>query len=155
MTLIKEKKVSSILTGVSGEYFAAAELSRRGYIASITLRNTKGIDIVASNEEGSKTINIQVKTSSKSTKGWILNKKAEEMDDKNMFYIFVRLNELEERPQFHIVPTSFVANQVKKGHQNWLDTPGKNGRKRKDSNMRKFEDPENKFLDKWELLGLD
>ena len=40
-----EKKVSSILTGVSGEYFAAAELSRRGYVASITLRNTKGIDI--------------------------------------------------------------------------------------------------------------
>ena len=36
---------SSILTGVSGEYFAAAELSRRGYVASITLRNTKGIDI--------------------------------------------------------------------------------------------------------------
>ena len=39
----KDKKVSSILTGVAGEYFAAAELSRRGYVASITLRNTKGI----------------------------------------------------------------------------------------------------------------
>ena len=138
MALKKEIKVSSILTGVSGEYFAAAELSRRGYIASITLRNTKGIDIVASNEVGSKTINIQVKTSSKSTKGWILSKKAEEMDDKNMFYIFVRLNELDERPQFHIVPTTFVANKVRKGHQNWLDTPGIGGRKRKDSNIRKF-----------------
>ena len=57
----KDKKVSSILTGVAGEYFAAAELSRRGYVASITLRNTKGIDIIATNEEGSKTINIQVK----------------------------------------------------------------------------------------------
>jgi hypothetical protein len=39
--MAKIKKVSSILTGVSGEYFAAAELSRRGYIASITLRNNK------------------------------------------------------------------------------------------------------------------
>ena len=155
MALKKETKVSSILTGVSGEYFAAAELSRRGYIASITLRNTKGIDIVASNEEGSKTINIQVKTSSKSTRGWILNKKAEKMDDMNMFYIFVRLNELDERPQFHIVPTSHVANKVRKGHQNWLDTPGRGGIKRKDTDMRKFEDPENKYLDKWELLGLD
>ena len=72
----KDKKVSSILTGVSGEYFAAAELSRRGHIASITLRNTKGIDIVASSEDGSKTINIQVKTRSKNTKGWMLNKKS-------------------------------------------------------------------------------
>ena len=149
------KKVSSILTGVSGEYFAAAELSRRGYISSITLRNTKGIDIVASNEVGSKTINIQVKTSSKTTKGWILNKKAEKMNDKNMFYIFVRLNEVDERPEFHIVPTSYVANKVKKGHQSWLDTPGRGGRKRKNTDMRKFEDNENEFLDKWELLGLD
>ena len=71
----KDKKVSSILTGVAGEYFAAAELSRRGYVASITLRNTKGIDIIATNEEGSKTINIQVKTSGLKTRGWILNKK--------------------------------------------------------------------------------
>jgi hypothetical protein len=55
------KKVSSILIGVSGEYFVAAELSRRGYVASITLRNTRGIDIVASNENGNKTVNIQVK----------------------------------------------------------------------------------------------
>ena len=40
---MSNNKVSSILVGVAGEYFAAAELSRRGYIASITLRNTKGI----------------------------------------------------------------------------------------------------------------
>ena len=32
-----------ILVGVSGEYFVAAELSRRGFVASITLRNTRGL----------------------------------------------------------------------------------------------------------------
>tara|TARA_Y100001935_G_C16975790_1_gene346321 strand:- start:61 stop:420 length:360 start_codon:yes stop_codon:yes gene_type:complete len=119
------------------------------------LRNTKGIDIVASKEDGSKTINIQVKTSSKNTIGWMLNKKAETMSDKNMFYIFVRLNELDERPQFHIVPTSYVANKVKKGHQEWLNTLGRGGKKRKDTDMRKFEDSNNDFLDRWDLLGLD
>ena len=36
-------KISGINAGVSGEYFVAAELTKRGYIASITLRNTKGI----------------------------------------------------------------------------------------------------------------
>ena len=151
----EEKKVSSILTGVSGEYFAAAELSRRGYVASITLRNTKGIDIIATNEKGSKTINIQVKTSSMRTRGWILNKKAEEMDDDNMFYILVRLNDINERPEFHIVPTSDVAQSVKIGHREWLNAPGRGGKKRKDSDIRKFEDPKNKYLGKWELLGLD
>ena len=49
---MSNNKVSSILVGVAGEYFAAAELSRRGYIASITLRNTKGIDIIATNDYG-------------------------------------------------------------------------------------------------------
>ena len=33
-------KPASILTGVAGEYFVAAELSRRGYIASISLRKS-------------------------------------------------------------------------------------------------------------------
>jgi hypothetical protein len=33
-------KPSPQLTGVAGEYFVAAELSRRGYIASITMRNS-------------------------------------------------------------------------------------------------------------------
>ena len=151
----KDKKVSSILTGVAGEYFAAAELSRRGYVASITLRNTKGIDIIATNEEGSKTINIQVKTSGLKTRGWILNKKAEEMTDENMFYILVRLTALDKRPSFHIIPSADVAHYVKTGHRNWLKTPGRGGQKHNDTNMRKFEDPDNKYLDRWELLGLD
>ena len=40
------KMLSSIQTGVAGEYFVAAELTRRGYVSSLTLRNTRGIDIL-------------------------------------------------------------------------------------------------------------
>ena len=47
-------KLSKILSGVSGEYFVAAELSRRGYIASITLRNSRGIDILCATEDRGK-----------------------------------------------------------------------------------------------------
>ena len=56
---------TSLLAGVSGEYFVAAELSRRGFIASITLRNTRGNDIVGTNASASKTVTIQCKTSRK------------------------------------------------------------------------------------------
>jgi len=56
-------KKSNILAGVSGEYYVAAELSRLGHIASITLRNTRGIDILCSNSDSSKQVSIQVKTS--------------------------------------------------------------------------------------------
>jgi hypothetical protein len=55
-------KLASILCGVSGEYFVAAELSRRGYVASLTLRNTRGIDVLASNADATKAVGIQVKT---------------------------------------------------------------------------------------------
>jgi len=55
-----DSEAKKILSGIAGEYFVAGELSRRGYIASITLRNTASIDILASN--GERTVNIQVKT---------------------------------------------------------------------------------------------
>jgi hypothetical protein len=55
-------KISSILAGVSREYFVVAELSRRGYICSVTLKNTKGIDILVCNQDSTKTLGIQVKT---------------------------------------------------------------------------------------------
>jgi hypothetical protein len=44
---------NKVLTGVTGKYFVAAELSRCGNIASITLRNTKGVDILCSNADAS------------------------------------------------------------------------------------------------------
>ena len=56
-------KPSSQLTGVAGEYFVAAELSRRGFIASITMRNTRGIDILATTSEAKSAVTIQCKSS--------------------------------------------------------------------------------------------
>jgi hypothetical protein len=35
----KVDRISSGLAGVAGEYFVAAELSRRGYLATLTQRN--------------------------------------------------------------------------------------------------------------------
>ena len=149
-------KVSSTLIGVSGEYYAAAELSRKGYVASITLRNTRGIDIVVSNENGNKTVNIQVKTKREGIRGgWIMSKKAEDIRDKNMFYVFVSLIKEEKRTEFHIVPSIDVAKYVVKEHKDWLKTPGRNGRMHNDTTMRIFDDPEKKYLDRWDLLGLD
>jgi hypothetical protein len=42
------EKLSKGITGIAGEYFVAAELSLRGYMASFTLRNNDSIDIHAS-----------------------------------------------------------------------------------------------------------
>ena len=70
-----DSEAKKILSGIAGEYFVAGELSRRGYIASITLRNTANIDILASN--GEKTTNIQVKTKCiERSKVWDLGNKS-------------------------------------------------------------------------------
>jgi len=136
-----EEKRSTILSGVSGEYFVAAELSKRGNIASITLRNTKGVDILCSNSEATKTVGIQVKTNSGSSRNWILNQKAD-------------LNENKKHPEFFIVPSKIVAQYCKEGHSNWLSTPSKKGQKHKDTPMRKFHDTNEEYLNRWDLLNL-
>ena len=64
-------------TGVTGEYFVAAELSRCGNIAPITLRNTKGVDILCSNADASKSVGIEVKTLTAMHRSWILSQKGE------------------------------------------------------------------------------
>jgi hypothetical protein len=147
-------KTSSQLAGVAGEYFVAAELSRRGFIASITMRNSPGIDILATDMRAKRTVTIQCKTSRSSTKGWILSDKAEGFTPKNHFYVFVRLGAATDRPTYHVVPAKIVAKYVTSRHQAWLKGKKPNGGQRKDSAMRKFRDKENKYLGKWDLLGL-
>lgn len=147
--------LSAILCGVAGEYFVAAELTRRGYIASITLRNTRGIDILASNETASRQVGLQVKSSQGNSREWILNRKVEDYFADNLFYVFVNLKAEKERPDFFIVPSRVVADSVRIGHAHWLGQPGKHGQPRNDSSIRKFQDHDGKYLEGWSLLGLD
>ena len=146
-------KLSSVQVGVAGEYLVAAELSRRNYVASLTLRNTRGIDLLASSEDGSVTASIQVKTNQNDRRQWPLSKKNEDDAVKNVYYVFVRLNGL-NTPHFHIVPGDRVAEAISIAHQEWLATPAKNGQPHKDNSMRNFKDPNDRYLDRWDLLGL-
>lgn len=148
-------RLSKGLSGVAGEYFVAGELSRFGYVASITLRNTRGIDILVSNASATQQAAIQVKTNQGSEPGWVLNENAESFYADHLFYVFVNLKGSQERPDFYIVPSRIVADFVRSDHQKWLKTPGKKGQAHKDSQVRKFRDPEKRFLERWDLLGLE
>ncbi|MFH1009504.1 MAG: hypothetical protein V1800_18660 [Candidatus Latescibacterota bacterium] len=147
-------KTPSILVGVAGEYFVAGELSRRGYIASITLRNSRGVDILASNQEATEQVGIQVKTNRHDKPEWIVNEKAETYYAENLFYVFVNLKGDRLRPDYYIVPSKDVAEHVRSKHEEWLAAPGKKGQRHKDSPIRKFRDPEGFYLEKWDLLGI-
>ena len=149
-----KNKLEPTLVGVAGEYLVAGELTLRGYIASITLRNSRGIDIIASNSDGSKSVSIQVKTNSNGSGKWVLNQKSETFYSDNHYYIFVALKEIGERPKYHIVPSQHVANYVSKNHSDWLKGKKSDGSERKDSAIRNFNDPENKYLEAWHLITM-
>lgn len=147
-------ELTSLLSGVAGEYFVAAELSRRGYLASITLRNTKGVDILCSNADATKTVAIQVKNNRRSNREWVVNQKAESFFADNHFYIFVNLHDDKQQPDYFIVPSKTVATHVKETYAAWLAASGKGGRAHVDTTMRKFTDLNEEYKDHWELLGL-
>lgn len=132
-----KNKPSSQNIGNAGEYFIASVLSSHDFIVTITLGRAEKYDIIAVSPKG-KTVKIQVKTMWTKTKKWLMVKKHEKMIADDFFYAFVRLNEGKEPPEFWIIPSRIVASFVKKAHEIWLKTPGKNGRIHKDSFARSF-----------------
>jgi hypothetical protein len=149
-----ENTLTSLLAGVAGEYLVAAELSLRGYIASITLRNTRGVDILCSSSDATRSVGIQVKTNRGSRREWIMNEKADTFHADNLFYVFVNLNDLQKPPEYFIVPSKDVAAYTSSTHLEWMSTLDRKGEAHKDGPMRKFRDVEEAYLQNWDVLGL-
>jgi hypothetical protein len=96
------------MTGMLGVYLTAAELTNKGLIVSITSRNAKGADLLATDQSYKRTWAIQVKTNRKAAKFWLLNKSYNEDVSKNHVYVFVNLRG-NERPEYYIVSSLVVA----------------------------------------------
>ena len=141
--------MNNVSIGNSGEYFVAGELERRGLTAAVPMSNTKDFDILAISRSNNKQFAIQVKTTTK--KNWLLGKKCEDISGDNIIYVLVKLAGL-EAPEYHIVPSKVISERIKKSHQDWLNTPGKNGNKHNDNDMRVFVDENDEFLNRWDLF---
>lgn len=140
--------------GIAGEYFVAAELTRRGHIASITLRNTRGVDMLATNADATRTITLQCKSTQRTKPVWVLGEKNERSAAPNHFFVFVILGPLGGRPAYYIVPSEEVARYISSDYSLWKQTPGRDGRPHGESLVRQFRDPTGKYLERWDLLGL-
>ena len=149
----RRPKLTGIQVGITGEYLVAAELSRRGYVTTLTLRNTRGIDILASNSDATISVGIQVKTAYGARPVWIMNKKAEADLAENLFYVFVCLPP-EGSATFFVVPRPVVAKYVRESHAEFLKKPGRLGQAHNDTDMRQYKDPAHEYRDRWDLLGL-
>jgi len=97
-------------TGLSGEYFVAAELYRRGWSVGMTIGNAKAVDLFA--EKDDRRVAIQVKAIYKRKNiGWpIMSDKIK----KDCFYIFVNLNaDKMDHPDYFICTSVEASAKVK------------------------------------------
>lgn len=148
------------IVGVAGEYFVAAELSQMGIVATLTLKNTPSIDILATNLDNGKFANIQVKTMSlENNTGWRLSEKDEKKSTiKNHYYVFVNLKKVGSLPEYYIIPQPKLAALLYKDHRQWLA----GDKKRKDTTIRVFNPYrkkiqkyfEEKYKNNWKILNL-
>ena len=137
----------TIITGLAGVYFVAAELSLRNYVATVTSRNAPGVDVIAVSVDLKKTVSIQVKANKpKGTHAfWLLSKRSKHDVSKSLFYVFVNLKNQGERPDFYVVPSRVVAR----------DMIIEKSKTKKQSTWYSFRRDE-KYKDKWEsLFGKD
>ena len=145
---------STGLTGTAGEYFVAAELSQRGWLATVTIKNAPGTDVLAQEPTTGTIIAIQTKTASEGNQ-FLLNKKCEVPTSAlSDWYILVKLHKLGIRPTFYIVPRNIIAGAAYAQHREWLARPDRTGKPHNDNDRRMllakhFSD----YEDRWELLN--
>jgi len=119
--------------GLAGEFYVLAQLVQRNLIATFTLANTKGVDILVSNSELNRLFKIEVKTTGNNPHRellfldepcyhWAMTAKHETLADLNLFYCFVALRGFTQLPKFFIVPSFYVAMYVREQHLYWLRT---------------------------------
>lgn len=99
------------LTGMVGVYLVAAMLSRRGFIASPTSRNARGVDLLVADPRSGKTFSVEVKTNASTFGFWLLGKGASELKSGSLIYALVNLRET--GTEFYLVPSRVIARHIK------------------------------------------
>ena len=93
--------------GRAGEYFVVAELNKRGAFAVTFAGNMPKIDLIACNQDESRTIHIQVKTK-RGGRTWhssiVGSQPMTPPPDETSFWVFVDLGDLNAAPRYWVVP---------------------------------------------------
>jgi hypothetical protein len=109
----KSDRGNTTRTGIAGEFFVAAELSRRGWIATLTAKNTPDVDVLASRPTGDVHARIQVKTRTPAYKyAHRVGREIKLVGDHD-FLVLVDLGHEGDSPQYWIVPTRVAAGLLK------------------------------------------
>lgn len=131
----------SIIVGNAGEYFVLAELSRRGWTAAPTPRNSRAFDILAT--KNGRQLALRVKTKTSAATGFRWNAKKDgtvfaELSEASDFLVLVDMGCVDDPPRYWIVPTHFIYRCLVEDFQEWVSTPGFKGRQRAKDNKVRF-----------------
>jgi len=151
---------TTTILGAAGEHYVMFELLRRGYIAGLAPYGVPNADIIVTDVDGTRACSIQVKTRRElgTDGGWHMSAKHERIRGERLFYCFVDFrSQLTDQPSVYVMPSAVVADVLSLVHRTWLSAPGKNGRVRQDSAVRRltpdyshvFRDQENPYPRGW------
>jgi Holliday junction resolvase-like predicted endonuclease len=154
----KSRGASNQQVGRSGEYFTVAELNKRGAFAVPFAGNMPKIDIIACNDDESRTVYIQVKTK-RGGKTWhssiVGSRPMSPIEDEKNFWVFVDLGDLDAHPRFWIVPDWWIKDDIYKAHQAYLNRHGGHRASNPDSMHHAIDEKRlSQWQERWEILGI-
>lgn len=129
------------LTGMTGVYLVAAELSKLGFIVSPTSRSAYGADLLVTDYSCERTYVVQVKTNARVFGFWLLGKRAQAHKSRHLIYALVNLRR--EGPEYYLVPSKVIASNIK------VSQPGKT---RRSFWYAIYRNKVTKFKDKWRVF---
>jgi hypothetical protein len=100
------------LTGMTGVFLTAAELSQRGFVVSLTSRGAAGADLLITDLGMQTAWSVQVKTNSKHARFWLVGEHALRLVSPTHAYVFVNIMAGGKRPVFLVATSAHVAASV-------------------------------------------
>lgn len=150
-------RVATARTGAAGEFYVAAQLSARGWAASVLLGNSPRSDILAQHPETGRTIGVQSKAANMGG-DFQAGAKADvpSPPSANGWFVFVGLRDPGRLPDFFVVPRNVMAAFCWAGHQAWLRKPSRTGGPHRPNTMRNIRQRDlEPYRDRWDDLHSD
>ena len=142
----------------AGEHFVAAELNKRGAFAVTFAGNMPKIDLIACNQDQSRTIHIQVKTK-RGGRTWhssiVGSKPMNPPADETNFWVFVDLGDLDASPRYWVVPDWWIRDNIYRTHKTYLDSHGGKRARNPDSTHHSINESRlEEWQEQWDILGI-
>ncbi len=142
----------------AGEHFVVAEPNKRGAFAMTFAGNMRKIDVIACNQDQSRTVHIQVKTK-RGGRTWhssiVGSKPMEPVAGETNFWIFVDLGHVDASPRYWIVPGWWIRDDIYRAHQQYLaDHGGRRARNQDSTHHAISEDRLTEWQAAWGILDI-